>query len=240
MSQNSDSIICSSCGVVNSASSLSCSGCGSVLKVEKILVPSTGTTAKPAKTDSSGTPQWLKALLGTFIVYCVGMIVYEAMNLPSGSVQRGEESIVQSQSSAQSQTDPAVVNRIAELEKQLAANPNDAETVLQFANSLHDAKFYPRAVEMYKKYSKLNPENNDARVDLGICYFELGNLEQAVKEIESVIKKDPKHQMAVFNLGIIQLSSQNLVEAKKWFKQCIAIDPQSTAGLRAQQILEQH
>ncbi|MDP1677750.1 MAG: tetratricopeptide repeat protein [Bacteroidota bacterium] len=238
MSQNSDTIVCSGCGVVNPPSSVSCSGCGSILVIAKSSVPGVSSASKSAKTETIGTPQWLKIILGVFVVYGIAMFIYEGMNLPSGSVQRGEQSMPQAQ--AQTQTDPAIVNKITELEKLLASDPNDAETILQFANALHDAKFYPRAVEMYKKYVALNPANNDARVDLGICYFEIGNLDQAVKEIEFVVKKDPKHQMAVFNLGIIQLSSKNLDEAKKWFKQCIAIDPQSTAGLRAQQILEQH
>ena len=216
--------------------------------VEKKPMAAPFSSAKSTKSESTEIPQWLKIILGVFAVYGVAMFVYEAMNLPSGSVQRTEQSLPESQAQAQSQiqtqsqtpTDPTIVNKITALEKQLAANPNDAETVLQFANTLHDAKFYLRAVEMYKKYVAVNPANSDARVDLGICYFELGNLDHAVKEIESVVKKDPKHQMAMYNLGMIQLSSKNLEEAKKWFKQCIAIDPQSTAGLRAQQILEQY
>ncbi len=235
-------IVCSGCGVVNAPTNVSCASCGSVLIVAKNNPAVSPASLKSPKTESSETPQWLKILLGVFVIYGIAMFIYEGMNLPSGSPQRSEQSTPQSQAQAQpqTQTDPAIVNTITELEKQLAANPNDAGTVLQFANTLHDAKFFPRAIEMYKKYIILEPSNNDARVDLGICYFETGNLDQAVQEIESVVKKDPKHQMAMFNLGIIQLSSQNMTEAKKWFKQCIAIDPQSTAGLRAQQILEQH
>lgn len=238
MEKKSDIIVCSSCGIVNQLSSVSCSGCGSILVIEKNTVAAATPTTKSANTESSATFQWLKGILGIFIVYGIAMVVYEAMNLPSGSVQRGEQSIPHSQ--LHPQPDPALSTRITELEKQFAANPNNAETVLQFANTLHDAKFYPRAVEMYKKYITLNPANSDARVDLGICYFEIGNLDQAIKEIESVMTEDPKHQMAMFNLGVIHLSSQNMVEAKQWFKKCIAIDSQSTAGLRAQQILEQH
>jgi cytochrome c-type biogenesis protein CcmH/NrfG len=239
VSQNSDMIVCSGCGVANPPAQVTCSACGSVLAAVKKSAPAVPSTEKSAKGESSATPQWLKIVLGVFVVYGIVMIVYEGLNLPSGSPQHGEQSMPQAQQ-AQPQTDPAIVDQIAELEKVVAANPTDAPTVLQFANMLHDAKFYPRAVEMYKKYLTLSPANSDARVDLGICYFEIGNLDQAVKEIESVVKKDPKHQMALFNLGIIQLSGQNLAEAKKWFKKCVEIDPQSTAGLRAQQILEQH
>ncbi len=240
MENNSEVSVCSSCGVVNQSSSKFCSGCGSILTVGKNPQTASTPSSKSTKTESTEIPLWLKVILVVFVVYGVAMFVNEAINLPSGSVQRSEQSVPESQVQSQTPADPAIVNTITELEKQLAANPNDAETILQFANTLHDAKFYLRAVEMYKKYVALNPANSDARVDLGICYFELGNLDQALKEIESVVKKDPKHQMAMFNLGIIQLSSQNMVEAKSWFKKCIAIDPQSTAGLRAQQILEQH
>jgi tetratricopeptide (TPR) repeat protein len=246
LENKSDNIVCSSCGVVNLLTSEYCLACGSKLVIEKKSFSAEDISAKSIKKESTDIPQWLKIILGVFVVYGVAMFVYEGMNLPSGSIQRADQSNPKSQTQAQSQTqeqmpiDPAVVTTITELEKQLAANPNNTETMLQFANTLHDAKFYPRAVEMYKKYLSFNPANSDAHVDLGICYFETGNLAQAVKEIESVITKNPKHQMAMFNLGIIQLSSQNMTEAKKWFKECIAIDPQSTAGLRAQQILEQH
>ncbi len=204
-----------------------------MLSAEQIATTISAAT-KSVKTQSSQTPFWLKAILGTFAIYVVVVIVFEMQHLPSGNVQKNQPPIVPQQ------TDPSVVNRISDLEKQIAANPNDAEPVLQLANELHDAKFFPRAIETYKKYIALNPKNVDARVDLGICYFEVGNHDQAVKEIESVITAEPKHQMAMFNLGIIQLSIQNIDEAKQWLKKCVEIDPQSTAGLRALQILQQH
>ncbi len=179
---------------------------------------------------------WLRSLLIAFGLFCAVVIVLQVMQLPSGSVQQN----VPQQEQQAAVTDPSVINKISELEKELTADPSNAELNLQFANALHDAKFYPRAIESYKKYLKLDPKNLDAKVDLGICYFEVGNNQQAVKEIEAVIAVQPKHQMAMFNLGIIQLSSQNMDEAKKWLKKCVEIDPQSTAGLRAQQILQQH
>ncbi len=189
---------------------------------------------KSAKRLSTQTPPWLKAILGTFALYIVVVIVYELQQVPSGSVQSNQVAAVQQQ------PDPHRIDHISDLEKQIASNPNDAETTLQLANALHDAKLYQKAIGAYRKYILLNPNNNDARVDLGICYFEVGELEQSIKEIESVVKKEPKHQMAMFNLGIIQFSSKNLPEAQKWLKKCIEIDPQSTAGLRAQQLLQQH
>jgi len=177
----------------------------------------------------------MKAVLGTFVLYVIAVIVLQLQELPSSGVQQNlppEEE--------HNHADPSIMTHITALEKQLAADPNNADLLLQFANMLHDAKFYPRAVEMYKRYIVRAPENADARVDLGICYYETGDLAQAVEEIEAVIASNPKHQMAMFNLGVIHLSNQNMPESQKWLKRCIEIDPQSTAGLRAQQILQQH
>jgi len=220
--------------VVNPSSNSVCLACGITLLVEQQLPLASPIDTKQSKAKRSQTPPWLSAVLIAFGIYALVVIVYEIQQLPSGSVQKNQ------QQEAHNHTDPAAIETIAQLEKQVTANPASADLSLQLANALHDAKFYPRAIETYKSYLKLDPDNFDARVDLGICYFEMGNFEQAVKEIESVITKQPKHQMAMFNMGIFQLSNQNIAEAKKWLKRCVDLDPQSTAGLRAQQILQQH
>jgi tetratricopeptide (TPR) repeat protein len=228
-------VVCSSCGVVNEISRSVCSGCGSPLAAAVPASSPSSSSVKHSKSRTGDIPQWLKALLGMFLLYAVAVIIMQIQELPSGSVQKSQPAAEE-----HDHTDPSIISTITALEAQVAADPKNADLMLRFANTLHDAKFYPRAVETYKKYLALAPENEDARVDLGICYYETGDLAQAVKEIESVIKRQPKHQMAMFNLGVIQLSAQNLAESNKWLKKCIEIDPQSTAGLRAQQILQQH
>ena len=189
---------------------------------------------KQSKLKFSQAPPWLRSVIIMFGVYSLVVIIHQYTQLPSGSVEKLQPA------QTANVTDPSAIDKIAQLEKDVASNPENAEGTLELANALHDAKFYPKAIETYKKYLQLVPRNFDARVDLGICYYEVGNNDQAIKEIESVMKVQPKHQMAAFNLGIIQLSNQNMVEAKKWLNKCIEIDPQSTAGLRAQQILQQH
>lgn len=228
-------VICSSCGVVNTSSREVCSGCGSPLTAGNNSPSIAPASAKQSQSRTGSIPQWLKALLGTFGLFAVTVIILEVQQMPSGSVQRNEPAAEE-----HTHTDPTIITQISALEQQLKTNPNNTDLLLQFANLLHDAKFFPRAVETYKKYTALVPDNYDARVDLGICYYETGDVAQAVKEIESVIRKQPKHQMAMFNLGVIQLSAQNMAESNKWLKKCIELDPQSTAGLRAQQILQQH
>ncbi len=220
--------------MVNPSSSTVCFACGSDLAIVQTAVPVQQARSKPSKLTFAKLPLWLRSVIGIFGIYALVVIVLQWQELPSGSVQNNQ------QQAEHNHTDPSVIDHISQLEKEIAADPKNAELMLQLANALQDAKFFPRAIETYKNYIALNPKNPDAQVDLGICYFEVGNTDAAVKEIESVVRRQPAHQMAMFNLGVIQLSSQNMPEAKKWLKKCVEIDPQSTAGLRAQEILQQH
>jgi TolA-binding protein/RNA polymerase subunit RPABC4/transcription elongation factor Spt4 len=233
-------VVCQTCGRVNAVTNEVCYGCGSPLAVSptvgeqsKKTVPQSKHQSKKHTEPASPT----KYVLIIFLIVAVLIIVLEYRNSPKGS------SLLQNAVSPQQQsqqTDPAVLQEITQLESRIKINPKESEALLELANKLHDAKFYPRAIETYKQFLVMQPNNSDARVDLGICYFEIGEIQQAVNEIESVIKKNPNHQMASFNLGVIQLSSGNLPEAKKWLKKAAEIDPSSPAGQRAQELLQQH
>lgn len=142
-----------------------------------------------------------------------------------------------------------MVKEIESLQKVVDANPKDEQATLRLANLLHDVKALPRAAMMYERYLEMNPSNPDARVDLGISYFELSlsdstkreeYTESAKREIEKAITYAPKHQLAYFNLGIVCLHSGDMENALSWFKKCVGIDPNSETGRRAQQFLNQH
>jgi len=97
-----------------------------------------------------------------------------------------------------------------------------------------------QAIIYYKKYLVLNEKDPDARVDLGICYFEQGDKDRAIAEMKRAITYAPKHQLAYFNLGIVTLSSGNLEEAASWFKKCIEVAPGTETARRAQELISQH
>jgi Flp pilus assembly protein TadD len=129
---------------------------------------------------------------------------------------------------------------ILELESSVAANPDDMSLTLQLANSLHDRLFYEEAIPYYKAYLKMNPKDANARVDLGICYKELGSFTEAENEMKTALHYVPNHLNAHFNLGIVYLSEGNFQESNLWFKRTVALDPASEVGKRAQQLLTQH
>jgi len=243
ISPDAKSVVCETCGRANPVSSTVCEGCGSELTVniKQKVQEETHRSAKPvSKKQKSKEISPLRGgkpstyVIAGFAVLVLVFVVLEFRDSPTSQGTRVNSS------SRQTQSEPSLLNDIASLENIIKSEPNNSGAMLQLANKLHDAKFFPRAIEAYKSFLKLQPKNTDARVDLGICYFETGDSKQAIQEIESALKLEPKHQMAMFNLGIIHLSSGNLTEAKKWFKKCVDIDPASTAGARAKELLQQH
>jgi tetratricopeptide (TPR) repeat protein len=129
---------------------------------------------------------------------------------------------------------------IQELENSVTANPDDMSLTLQLANALHDRQLYDKAIPYYKAYILMNPKDADARVDMGICYKELGKYTEAEGQMKMALHYVPNHLFAHFNLGIVYLSEGNLEESNKWFKKTVALDPNSEVGKHAQQLLTQH
>ncbi|MBW7889142.1 MAG: tetratricopeptide repeat protein [Bacteroidetes bacterium] len=233
--------ICESCGTVNNPFAVFCVTCGTELRSEKTAAGAPSKRAESAK-EKKSTEGSITAFKNIFIIFAVlvaAIIIYEVLQAPGAEIVRNGST----QSQMQNQTAPQnaeTLQRISELEARLKTSPNDQEAMLELANRLHDAHFFPRAVEAYKKYLTANPKDADARVDMGICYFENGNFEQAVKEIEQVIKQSPKHQMAMFNLGVMYLNQGDMEKSNKWLAQCADLDSSTEVGKKALQILKQH
>jgi len=134
----------------------------------------------------------------------------------------------------------ANLDEISDLESKVNANPDDLESTLHLAHLLQDSGLLEKAIANYKKYLVKYPENADARVDMAICYYNLGDNTTAISEMETAIKYQPKHQIAHLNLGIVNLTARNIEASKEWFRKTVDLDPNSEAGKRAQELLSSH
>jgi cytochrome c-type biogenesis protein CcmH/NrfG len=239
-------IVCPSCGIPNLSENAVCSGCGSGLtgaassSQAKASVKKKGAVSQqePERKALPGkrVESW-KVLSIAGAVVVVVLVGIGVMRNPPKEVPAQNQS---ADVSSIPNVSPTLVSDIEALQKNADAHPNDAEVLLRLANALHDAKFMPRAIETYKKYLHLKPGDSDARVDMGICYFESGDSPTALKEMQTALTYDPKHQMAMFNLGIVTLNQGNLAQSNEWFKRAVVVNPNTQIGQRAQQILTQH
>lgn len=237
---------CPSCGTENLAGSDFCSSCGAKLqggkggqkRKEKALRQSE--RARGSKKSESGasplfSPKVIFGFLGALVLLVAGLEIFGGREPAPASppVASGPAQI------------PAanlqVMNQIADLEKRVAADPSDMQATLTLANMCQDGRFFDKAITYYKKFLAKNPKDANARVDLGICYFEKDDTGEAIKEMQTALKYEPKHVQAHYNLGIVNLKARKLQDANEWFRKTIALaGPNSEMGKQAKQILEQH
>lgn len=144
------------------------------------------------------------------------------------------------QQETQSRFDLNALNEINQLENELKNDPDNQQKLLRIANLNHDAGFFEKAIGYYERYLKLNPADNDAEVDMGVCYFELKQYDKASSIFENVIKKNPRHQIAFLNLGIVTLTKGDVEKAKEYFKKCVELGEHTDAGHRAAELLKSH
>ena len=235
---------CNRCGTQNAVDASFCSSCGA--KLQGVRKQQTQSPVKPAKqeqgresrkrgADSSPLFSWrvIFGFLGLLLILVVAVELFS----------KREPTPVQEQAAVPQMPTANIqlAGQISELEKHVAANPADLQALLKLANMSHDGRFFDKAITYYKRYLDKNVKDANARVDLGICYFENGDNDEAQKQMLTALKYDPKHLQAHFNLGIVNLKARRMQEASEWFKKTIALaPPNSEIGQQAKQFLEQH
>jgi len=260
--------ICDVCGEENSLEADECNYCGAGFtgkekviekvvesKVEKVVdrevkkeatyqpkekfrqskKKKTSQTKTEQKTEKNLKPKQI--LIFTLVIIAIGSILiyygFESSTSRDSQVQNPQMQI-------ESKIDLNAINEINQLENELKNDPNNEQKILRLANLSHDAGFFEKAISYYEKYLQLNPKDNDAEVDMGVCYFELKQYDKASSIFENVIKKNPRHQIAYLNLGIVNLTQANLEKAKEYFQKCIELGENTDAGKRAKELLKSH
>jgi tetratricopeptide (TPR) repeat protein len=95
------------------------------------------------------------------------------------------------------------------------------------------------AAEHLKEILRQEPDNLEARLELGKVLYESGDVTQAIEQTKQVLEKDPKHVDALYNLGAIYANLNNLDLARQYWEQAVEADPQSESGQNSQKGLEQ-
>jgi cytochrome c-type biogenesis protein CcmH/NrfG len=187
------------------------------------------------KTRSASPPAVSWKMMVGFAVFLVGGVIVLELLTGTKTVP-----VQPAQMSQPAGANMEAMNHLRELEQQVSANPSDTKLRLHLANFAHDNRFYDKAIEQYRKYLESEPRDPDALVDLGICYNDVGNLDEAKIWMKKALENSPKHVLAHFNLGIVHLKAGEVEQANEWFRKTVQLDPNSEVGKRAQSLLEQH
>ena len=246
-------VSCSACGYANPPGAEFCGSCGARVAQrggERPAKKEKGSRA-PGKQAGKGGPSGVGIWQIVSVVAVLGLLSYlvylqirgDRSGSPSSSESAPPQAGVPSGLGI-----PSV--DLTPLENAVRESPADPAARLRLANALHDNRSMARAIDEYRKYLALRPNDPDARTDLGICYFQQAQadstrreslLHEAASQMEEAFKSAPRpHQPSAFNLGVVYLHLGDLETSTSWFRKAVGINPESDLGKRAQNMIAQH
>lgn len=249
--QTEEIVECENCGTENPVGTEVCSGCGIRLSgeakttVKKVIRQSQTQKARKKKkaeqVDDSpevkeiDTKKIFSIVAVTLAVCLIILFAAGVFDKPaSSSINTG---VGQTQSSG---VDLTSLQKINELEAAIKANPDNNEALLELAHLRNDSGMFEKAIENYREYLSRVPENADARIDMGVCYYNLSKYNEAIAEMTKALEYSPDHQIGHLNLGIVNLAAGNIEKSKEWLKKAVALGPGTDVGRRAQELLTSH
>jgi len=88
----------------------------------------------------------------------------------------------------------------------------DMRAKLKEAETAYSKRKYDKALKAYEYVIELDPENIQARCNLGLCYWQTGDTDRAISVFEKVILEAPGFLPAYNNLGFILADTERDVE----------------------------
>jgi len=84
--------------------------------------------------------------------------------------------------------------------------------------------------ELYGKVLKNNPENLDAKTNLGMAFMASDNPVQGVVLLREVLAADPRNEQAIYNLGLLSMQSNQYDKAVERFRELTKVNPENVNG----------
>jgi cytochrome c-type biogenesis protein CcmH/NrfG len=130
-----------------------------------------------------------------------------------------------------------VASQIQTLKEIVKKDPKNLPAWVELGNLYFDSDRPREAIEAYRQYLAIKPDNPDVRTDMGIMYRKLGQFDRALEEFRKAAQSDPKHINSRYNIGLVLLhDKQNITAAIKAWEEYLKVDPNSE---RAQRIRAQ-
>ncbi|HSN43661.1 MAG TPA: hypothetical protein VLR88_06355 [Propionibacteriaceae bacterium] len=119
--------------------------------------------------------------------------------------------------------------RVTQLMEKLSDSPDNVATMRTLAEMYSAADDWPSAAVWRQKIVDLTPDDVDARLVLGVAYFNSSNLEDAESEWLKVVELDPMQAEAFYDLGFLYLSKtpSDTQQATAMWTKVVEIDPAS-------------
>ncbi len=126
-----------------------------------------------------------------------------------------------------------VQRQIAQLESQLAVDPENFDLLVSLGNIYYDSNQPAGAVEYYERALKIKPDTPTVLVDCGAMYRSLGDADKAIEMFEKAIRIDSGLAQAYFNLGaVLRIEKQDQKGAAKAWKRYLELVPDADPEIK--------
>ncbi|MFQ6082462.1 MAG: tetratricopeptide repeat protein [Candidatus Aminicenantia bacterium] len=131
---------------------------------------------------------------------------------------------------SQLERNPSLNIVLKKVEKPVVEGAEEIE-LFEKANQLFEEKKFDEAITYYREFLSINPEFYQIHFNLGNCYKEKGEVEQALKEYQIIIEKanqgkDRKiRAKTLAAIGECYLIKEDLNSAQNYFKQSLELNP---------------
>jgi tetratricopeptide (TPR) repeat protein len=128
---------------------------------------------------------------------------------------------------------------IAILMRARQSNPRDPAVPNALGLALLYKKDYPAAEKSFTESLKLKPDFGEAHNNRGVCYMEMGRLDEAERDFQAVLDGPPSidRMNAYMNLGLLYEKKQQWVDAERQFNLALSEDAQLLRAKRERGIV---
>jgi predicted Zn-dependent protease len=121
-----------------------------------------------------------------------------------------------------------------------AAEPDNFEARLHFAELLLGFKEYTAAVEQYEWLAARDPNNLQVLLGLAGCRVGLSQIEQGDELLEQLLRNFPDNPLVLAECGKLSMKMGKSAEAEEWLRRSVTIDPYEPEAVFAfSQVLRQ-
>ena len=82
-----------------------------------------------------------------------------------------------------------------------------------------------KTISAYEKVTEINPENDNAKINLAICYTETPEPMKGIMLLRDVVQRHPENIKAQMNLGFLSIRSNQFDKAIERFKKVLELNP---------------
>jgi len=121
----------------------------------------------------------------------------------------------------------------------LLAAKHYAWSLITFAEMLKNSGHYPEAVKMYKDSEVFEPKDTTL-TRIGLCYYNMKDLQNAEKYWQEAIDINPESSQAYTGLAFIYLNSNDITKAAEYVNNALKYDPKNQDAVKMKEIIDKN